>query len=129
MEKANKKQQAAHSPALSARGEHELVFEATETQRRVDSLQPRTGTTPSGHANFRPWIPFPVDQPVVPEAPAPIYNERRYERTSFRALLLMSICTANAFFRFWCILLSRKTRASGVDGVIRTDRVSGLRQS
>lgn len=79
MEETNKKRQETHSSALTASVKREMITSVLETQQRGDSLQTRTGMTPSGHNNFFPWIPIPLDQPVVPQAAAPLFNERRYE--------------------------------------------------
>ncbi|KAE9357614.1 hypothetical protein PF008_g3064 [Phytophthora fragariae] len=92
MEQTNKEHQAAHSPALTAHGEQDLMSEVTEAQQRGDSLQPRTGMTPSDHDSFHPWIPFPLDQPVIPETPAFTYNERRLDPLEWVELLQHTEC-------------------------------------
>ncbi|KAG7391295.1 hypothetical protein PHYPSEUDO_005244 [Phytophthora pseudosyringae] len=77
MEETNKTRPPTHSPALTARVKREVISDVTETQQRVDSLQTRTGMTPSGHNNFFTWIPFPLGQPVVPEEAAPAFSDHR----------------------------------------------------
>ncbi|KAL4160060.1 hypothetical protein PRNP1_000631 [Phytophthora ramorum] len=92
MDEATERNQATHSPELTARLKREMVSDVMETQQLDGFLQTRTGMTPSRHGTFSPWIPFPLDQPVVPEAAVPAYNERRLEPDEWVELLEQTEC-------------------------------------
>ncbi|KAH7476775.1 uncharacterized protein KRP23_7453 [Phytophthora ramorum] len=92
MDEATERNQATHSPELTARLKREMVSDVMETQQLDGFLQTRTGMTPSRHGTLSPWIPFPLDQPVVPEATVPAYNERRLEPDEWVELLEQTEC-------------------------------------
>ncbi|KAK1939268.1 hypothetical protein P3T76_008652 [Phytophthora citrophthora] len=92
MKEEDKANAATQSPALTAHVKREIVSDVMQTQESYDSLQARTGMTPSRHNNFYPWIPFPLGQPVVPEAAVVTYSERRLNSLEWAELLDQTEC-------------------------------------
>ncbi|KAG2817029.1 hypothetical protein PC116_g8336 [Phytophthora cactorum] len=85
---------------FSAGGEDRLqrlrrltIMEAVDnTATHSPTLTTRTGMTPSGHNDFSPWIPYPLDQPVVPENAVPAFNDRRLNPLEWVELLEQTEC-------------------------------------
>ncbi|CAI5732908.1 unnamed protein product [Peronospora destructor] len=91
MEQTNTKHGANISPALRCI-KRETISNEMEAQQRIGSLQTRTGMSPSDHNNFFPWVPIPLGQPVVSEAAAPPFNERRLDPLEWIELLEQTEC-------------------------------------
>ncbi|ETN22947.1 hypothetical protein PPTG_02679 [Phytophthora nicotianae INRA-310] len=80
------------SPALTAHIKLEILSDVMEPQQHVfDSLQTRTGMTPSDHNDFLPWIPYPLGQPV-PEDAVPAFNDQRLNPLEWVQLLEQTEC-------------------------------------
>ncbi|GMF12426.1 unnamed protein product [Phytophthora lilii] len=92
MEETSKTLSKTPPTELTADVKRELMSDVVKTQQRVDSVQARTEMTPSGHDDFSVWIPFPVDQPVVPEAAIPAYSGRRLDPLEWVELLEQTEC-------------------------------------
>ncbi|KAI9921021.1 hypothetical protein PsorP6_002678 [Peronosclerospora sorghi] len=90
MEQVTEAHQATISPRLAAIFSYGTITNELKSQQQcLDSLQTRTGMSPSDHDMFLPWVPIPPEEPVVSKAAVLPFNERRY----------------NLMRQFWCYSL------------------------